>query len=137
MNKQEKQYTVDRINQIMSSKGPSCECKPPSLKEHIRRAVLKGELQFKPIAEVQEVMSKEITGSGKRWGSINNIDIEDVFEQPSSFKVAKMQYDESVALNKEAQIQWERKFNAIIDRVWLNEFQNGKQAIAEASEITF
>jgi len=132
MNKQEKEYTVSRIEEACNSRLIVCECKAPSLESHLKRAAANMELKPNSSARLSELAFDRIVKGS--WGG-SEFKLRDIFREPSSYKEDKAKYDAEKKSHLAENRKIESKFQAIIDRVNLNEFESGRHAIAEAMAL--
>ena len=127
MNKQQREYTIERIKKIARSQHIECECASPNLTKHLRRAITAGEAKLRPAKEILALFAaKVLEGDGYDSDRANS---KDLFEAPASYKTAmaelKAEQDKHAAENEKT----DRFAQSIIDRIELGEFEDGKEAI--------
>lgn len=66
MNKQQRDYTIDRIKKIAKGKEFECECEKPSLSKHIRRAIANGTAKLRPAKVIVSHFERKVIEEGNR-----------------------------------------------------------------------
>jgi len=127
MNKQQRDYAIDRIKKTSKSKEFECECEKPSLSKHIRRAIAAGSSKVKPAKEITAIFESKIMG-GESYRS-DSVDMTDLFEAPQSYKDAMAELAAEQKKHKDANDEVQRFAQGLIDRVELGEFEDGKEPI--------
>jgi len=127
MNKQQRDYAIERIGKISKSKEFECECEKPSLSKHIRRAIAAGNSKVKTAKEITFIFEDKIMG-GDSYRS-DTADMKDLFEQPQSYKDAMAELAAEQKKHEDANNEVKRFAQGLIDRVNLGEFEDGKEPI--------
>ncbi|MEO0797333.1 MAG: hypothetical protein AAFX93_19450 [Verrucomicrobiota bacterium] len=131
MNRQQKNYTIDRIQQVVREKRSMCSCKHPSLEEHIKRAVCSGEARLLNRSEINEAAEKAVICGSYR----PSLALESIFSEPSSYKLAKAKYEYEEKQIDARNKALEGKAQEIIDKVNLDLYEDGRDAIADAVKL--
>jgi hypothetical protein len=127
MNKQQRDYTIDRIESVSKGKKFECECEKPSLAKHIRRAIAAGAAKVKSPKEITKFFESKIM-SGESYRS-DSASMEDLFEEPQSYKDAMAELAAEQKKHQDANDEVQRFAQNLIDRVELGEFEDGKEPI--------
>lgn len=127
MNKQQREYTIERIKKTSKSKEFECECEKPSLSKHIRRAIAAGAAKVKSAKEITGHFESKIMG-GESYRS-DSADMTDLFEAPQSYKDAMAELKEEQKKHADANDEVQRYAQGLIDRVELGEFEDGREPI--------
>lgn len=128
MNKQQRDYTIDRINKIAKGKEFECECEKPSRVKHIRRAIAQGTAKVKSAKEIFRHFEKDIIENGSRYND-PTAGLADLFEEPQSYKEAMAELAAEQKKHEDANNEVKRFAQSLIDRVELGEFDDGKEPI--------
>lgn len=129
MNKSQKEYTAARIRQILNERLIRCTCKEPDLGEHMQKAAVDGELELLPSRKIKEnAKHVVIRSSSSRYLDVH---FSGLFKEPKSYVAAKTAHLLEEEQIREANEKREAIAQAIIDRVFLDEFEKGEDAISE------
>lgn len=128
MNKQQREYTIDRITKIAKAKEFKCECEDPSLKKHIRRAIAAGISKMKPAKEIIAMFEKRIIENGESYRDME-ANMCDLFEQPQSYKEAMAELNAEQKKYDDTNAEVQRYAQGLIDAVELGKFEDGAEPI--------
>ena len=127
MNKQQRDYSTERIKEIARKKQFKCECEKPSLHAHIRRAIAAKTAKLRTAKDITMMFETRIMEAQDRYDM--KADIKDLYEAPQSYKDAmaelKAEQDKHEAENESTY----RYAQSLIDQIELGEFEDGKEPI--------
>jgi hypothetical protein len=126
MNKQQRDYTIQRIKYIANEKKFECECAEPSLVKHIRQSIAAGTAKLKTSAAIIEHFRDALMTD--RY-SCDSGKITDLFVPPQSYvdQCKELEAEKAKHANENAMTM---KFaQGLIDRIELGEFEDGKEPI--------
>lgn len=129
MNKQQRDYTVDRIRNIAQGKEFECECEKPSLKAHIRRAIAAGTSKMKSAKDITAMFEKRIIESEGGYRESLSADLPQLFEEPQSYKDAMAELAAEQRKHAEANAEVQRYAQYLIDAVELGKYEDGAEPI--------
>ncbi len=128
MNKQQREYAIERVRGIANSKTVKCACEKPSIRKHIRMAIFSGTAKVKPAKQIIDFFDKKIMES--RYGD-PDADLEDIFVAPQSYLEAEAEMKAEQAKHDAEDKATLAFAQSIVDRIELGEFEDGKDAIRE------
>ena len=128
MNKQQRDYTIDRINKIAKGKEFECECEKPDLKKHIRRAIAAGTSKMKSAKEITAMYEKRIIEQGESYRDME-ANVTQLFEEPQSYKDAMTELKTEQQKHADANAEVHRYAQSLIDAVELGKFEDGAEPI--------
>lgn len=128
MNKQQRDYTIERINKIAKDKEFVCECETPDLRKHIRRAIAAGTSKMKSAKEVTAMYQKRIIEQGESYRDME-AKVTDIFEEPQSYKDAMAELKAERKKHADANAEVQRYAQSLIDGVELGKFEDGAEPI--------
>ncbi|MEO0797396.1 MAG: hypothetical protein AAFX93_19770 [Verrucomicrobiota bacterium] len=131
MNRQQKNYTIDRINNEVRKKHIECSCKRPSLEEHIKRAICSGQAKLLPTAKINESAEKAVIDGTYR----PSLALESVFAPPKSYREANSEFESEQKRIEARNNALDGKAQKIIDQVNLDKYDDGEDAIADAIKL--
>jgi len=127
MNKQQRQYTAQRILSIVKSKEPKTLCEEPSLKDHIKKAIIAGTAKLKP-AKAITALFRQMIESGNFYYSIT-ANCTELFEAPATYKAAlaaaNAERKKHAAVNEELN----RYALSLIDKIEFGKYSDGSVPI--------
>lgn len=127
MNKQQRDYAIERITSISKGKEFECECEKPSLSKHIRRAIASGSSKVRASREITAFFEAKIM-DGESYRS-DSADITVLFDEPLTYKQAMAELAAEQKKHQDANDEVKRFAQGLIDRVELGEFEDGKEPI--------
>jgi len=98
-------------------------------------AAIDGNLKVIPSAKLKEMARQKVIESTRRYSDGPEIALTQIFQQPDSYKKELAEFKAEEEAKKKANASAEAERDALIDRVWLNEFEDGTEAIALANKI--
>ncbi len=128
MNKQQRDYTIDRIKKIAQGKEFVCECEKPDLGKHIRRAIAAGASKLKSAKEITSMFEKRIIESGDGYRSLE-VTPTQLFEQPQSYKDAMAELKSEQKKHEDANAAIKSYAQLLIDAVELGKYEDGAEPI--------
>ena len=134
MNKTEKEFAEKRVREIVQAKLIKCECSEPSLIEHLKVAAVDGSIKPVSTAKLKLLIRDTVIDSSSSWRDLN-LGMTEVFQQPESYKAAKAAHEAEKKLHKDANNKTESEMMKIIDKIHLNKFEDGEDAIAAAHKL--
>ena len=128
MNKQQRDYTIDRINKIAKGKDFKCECEKPDLNKHIRRTIAAGTAKMKSAKEITAMFEKRIIEQGESYRDMD-ANLTQLFEPPQSYKDAMAELKTEQQKHADANADGHRYAQSLIDAVELGKFKDGAEPI--------
>ncbi len=128
MNKQQRDYTIDRINKIAKGKEFECECEKPELKKHIRRAIAAGTSKMKSAKEITAMYEKRIIEHGESYRDMEATVVQ-LFEEPQSYKDAMAELKAEQKKHADANAEVKKFAQRLIDDVELGKYEDGAEPI--------
>lgn len=128
MNKQQRDYAIERIKTIAADKLIRCQCDIPSLEAHIRRAIAAEEAKLKSPKQINVLFIQKIYRESRGWNKLG-ADVEELYEPPQSYKDAMALLEAEHAKHEEENNNTQDFAQSLIDRIQLGEFEDGKEPI--------
>ena len=135
MKQSEKTYAEKRVRVIVQKNLIRCECKEPDLMSHLCKAAIEGTLKPISSAKIKSIAEKRVIKSANERYGQPEFEFHELFSHPESYKVELAAHNVEMKQFEDANAAAEVERDAIIDRIWLDEFDDGKVAIAEAMKI--
>jgi len=126
MYKSQKDYVKSRIQSELHSKKFKCSCKEPDLEEHLRSAIAEGSVKLRKSEEIKKEARAKVLN-----GRYAHLDLDQIFLHPDTYKKAMHAYKAEKKSIKADNDALEMAAQSIIDKVFLDKYEDPEVAIAE------
>jgi len=134
MRKYQIEYAVRRVKQIADSKLARPNMDKPVPNEFKRNAVLEGAARLVPSSEIIDEVQRRVKSSSKYMSP--SAPLLSFVRTPPEYKLALKKWEDETKRVEKINKPILEKRDRIIDRLWMNEFTVGEDAIKEAEKIT-
>ncbi len=134
MNKTEKDYTVQRVKEVSTSKTISCECEKPDIEDFLTIAAVKGELTLKSPTEIFNYARAKALAGGRSYDKLK-LKFEGLFEPTPEYIKAMEDHTNELAKHALKNARIEAIAASIVDKINLNKYDDGETAIAEMMSV--